>query len=151
MLREQFGENVRDVHLLWELKRRVEANADTNFLALRKIAMLWAEEVEAAVQHRAARSHAVEATVERVEAGVERVEAGVGRAEAGAHGEVRAQRWESAGDLGQLWTELASQRRLLTEGMAEHGRVLKEVLAQQQQLLEPRPTSSPVPPRFALR
>ena len=41
MLREQFVENVRDVLLRWELKRRIEADDSANFLALRKVAMLW--------------------------------------------------------------------------------------------------------------
>ena len=68
MLREQFVENVRDVLLRWELKRRIEADVSANFLALRKVAMLWSEEEEGAA-HSKVRSQAVEASVERVEAG----------------------------------------------------------------------------------
>ncbi len=44
MLREQRIENVRDVHLRWELKRRVEPAS--TFLAIRKVALMWADEVE---------------------------------------------------------------------------------------------------------
>ena len=137
MLREQFIENVRDVLLRWELKRRIEADDSANFLALRKVAMLWAEEVEGAAQSKV-RSQAVEASVERVEASVERVEAGPDG------GEARARPAEpTGGEMGQLWAELAAQRRLLTEGLAEQGRVLSEVLEQQQQLSGPR---APLPP-----
>lgn len=46
MLREQLIENVRDVHLRWELKRRVEREPASTFLAIRKVALMWADEVE---------------------------------------------------------------------------------------------------------
>ena len=46
MLREQFLENVRSVNLRWDLKRRVEQDPETSFLAVRKVAMFWAREVE---------------------------------------------------------------------------------------------------------
>jgi len=46
MLREQLIENVRDVHLRWELKRRVEHDSTITFLAIRKVAQMWADEVE---------------------------------------------------------------------------------------------------------
>ena len=46
MLREQFLENVRSVNLRWDLKRRVEQDPETTFLAVRKVAMFWAREVE---------------------------------------------------------------------------------------------------------
>ena len=48
MLREQLIENVRDVHLRWDLKRRVEHDPAVTFLDVRKVAIMWAEEVEAA-------------------------------------------------------------------------------------------------------
>ena len=46
MLREQLIENVRDVHLRWELKHRVEHDPAIIFLAIRKVAQMWADEVE---------------------------------------------------------------------------------------------------------
>ena len=46
MLREQFLENVRSVNLRWDLKRRVEQDPETTFLAVRKVPMFWAREVE---------------------------------------------------------------------------------------------------------
>ena len=46
MLREQLIDNVRDVHLRWELKRRVEREPASTFLAIRKVAQRWADEVE---------------------------------------------------------------------------------------------------------
>ena len=46
MLREQLIENVRDVQLRWELKRRVEREPASTFLAIRKVALMWAGEVE---------------------------------------------------------------------------------------------------------
>ena len=52
MRRDQFVENLRDAHLRWELKRRIESDEDIDFLSLRKIAMLWAEEVEGATQRK---------------------------------------------------------------------------------------------------
>ena len=53
MLREQLMENVRDVHLHWELKRRVERDPAVTFLDVRKVALMWAEEVEAAAPWKA--------------------------------------------------------------------------------------------------
>ena len=67
MLREQFVENVRDVLLRWELKRRVEADDRPTSWRCAE-AMLWSEEVEDAA-HSKVRSQAVEASVGRVEAG----------------------------------------------------------------------------------
>ena len=46
MLKEQFLENVRSVNLLWDLKRKVDQDPETTFLAVRKVAMFWAREVE---------------------------------------------------------------------------------------------------------
>ena len=46
MLREQFLENVRSVHLRWDLKRRVEQDPDIPFLAIRKVALSWANDVD---------------------------------------------------------------------------------------------------------
>ena len=45
MLREQFLEKVRNVHLRWDLKRRVEQDPDVPFLAIRKVALSWAKDV----------------------------------------------------------------------------------------------------------
>ena len=46
MLREQFLENVRSVHLRWDLNRRVEQDPDMPFLAIRKVALSWANDVD---------------------------------------------------------------------------------------------------------
>ena len=46
MLCDQFVENVRDVHFWWDLKRRIEEDAAVGFLALRKVALRWLDEVE---------------------------------------------------------------------------------------------------------
>ena len=132
MLREQFVENVRDVHLRWELKRRFETDNSLDFLALRRVAMMWAEEVEGAAQSKV-RVHAVEASVEHV---------------AAAREQVRPSRAEPSGEMRELWAELAEQRRMLTEGFAEQGRALNEVLAQQRQLFAP---PLPTPPAVAAR
>lgn len=48
MLRDQFMENLRDSLLIWELQKVVEADADTTFLAVRKIAMKWWRRTQAA-------------------------------------------------------------------------------------------------------
>ena len=49
MLRDQFVENVRDVHLRWDMKRRPsEEDAAVGFLALRKVVLRWFDEVEGA-------------------------------------------------------------------------------------------------------
>ena len=45
MLRDQFVETLRNAHLRWELKRRMETDDDIDFVSLRKVATLWAEEV----------------------------------------------------------------------------------------------------------
>lgn len=117
MLRDQFVENVLDVHLRWELKRRIE-NGEIDFLSLRKIAMQWADEVEGAARGKV-RANAIQVNVERAE--------------------------ESSSDSKELWAELATQRRLWTEGLAEQGRVLSEVLEHQRQLLALRPPPAIVP------
>ena len=48
MLRDQFVENVRDVHLRRDMKRRIEEDVAVSFLALRKVALRWFDEVEGA-------------------------------------------------------------------------------------------------------
>ena len=50
VLREQLIENVRDVHPRWELKRRVEREPASTYLAIRKVALMWADEVEDVTQ-----------------------------------------------------------------------------------------------------
>ena len=39
-------ENMWDLHLRWELKRRIEVNTAISFLAMRKVALKWFNEVE---------------------------------------------------------------------------------------------------------
>ena len=39
-------ENVRNVHQRWDLKRRVEQDPDMPFLAIRKVALPWANDVD---------------------------------------------------------------------------------------------------------
>ena len=118
MLRDQFVENLRDAHLRWELKRRIETDEDIDFLSLRKVAMLWAEEVEGATQ-RKVHTNAIEAGAKTNAVG-------------------------PADEMARMWAELASQRRQLTEGLAEQGKVLTEVLAQQRHLMAS--TSAMFPP-----
>ena len=103
MLRDQFVENLRDAHLHWELKRRVETDEDIDFLSLRKVAMLWAEEVEGATQR--------EVHANAIKAGAKTNAVG------------------PADEMAKMWAEFASQRRQLTEALAEQGKVLTEVLA----------------------
>ena len=52
MLRDQFVENVRDVHLRWDMKRRIEEDAAVSFPALQKVALRWFDEVEGATTSR---------------------------------------------------------------------------------------------------
>ena len=80
--------------------------------------MLWADEVEGAVQHKA-RVEAVEASV----------------------AECSEVRTATGGELRKLWAELAAQRKLLADGLAEQGRVMTQLLAQQHQLMA-APTST---------
>lgn len=40
MLREQLVENVREVHLRWELKRLIERDPVSTFLAIPKVALM---------------------------------------------------------------------------------------------------------------
>ena len=69
--------------------------------------MLWADEVEGATQ-RKVNTNAMEASV-KTNAG-----------QAGAVG--------PPDEMQKMWAELASQRRQLTEGLAEQGKILSEVL-----------------------
>ena len=118
MLRDQFVENLRDAHLRWELRRRIESDEDIDFLSLRKVAMQWAEEVEGATQ-RKVHSNALEAEAKMNAVG-------------------------PTDEMAKMWAELASQRRQLTEGLAEQGKVLTEVLAQQRQMMAS--TTAMLPP-----
>ena len=96
MQRDQFVENVRDVHLRWDLKRRIEEDAAVSFLALRKVALRWFDEVE-------------RATTSRVKAQVS---------------EARAEPTDTQREFTKLWGEVAENKKLLTQ-----------VLAQQRELL----------------
>ena len=118
MLRDQFVENLRDAHLRWELRRRIESDEVIDFLSLRKVAMQWAEEVEGATQ-RKVHSNALEAGAKMNAVG-------------------------PSDEMAKMWAELASQRRQLTEGLAEQGKVLTEVLAQQRQMMAS--TTAMLPP-----
>lgn len=53
MLREQLVENVKDAHLRWELKRLIERKPASTFLEIRKVALMWADEVEGAAPRKA--------------------------------------------------------------------------------------------------
>lgn len=117
MLRDQFVENVRDVHLRWELKRRIEANGAIDFLSLRKVAMQWADEVEGA-------------TPQKVKANVS---------------ETRVEQTVTGDEITKLWAELASQRQCLKDGLAGNEKRLTEVLAQQRQLLTTMQAAASVP------
>ena len=52
MLLDQFVENVRDLHLRRDMKRRIEEDAAVGFLVLRKVASKWFDEVEGATTSR---------------------------------------------------------------------------------------------------
>ena len=87
MLRDQFVENVRDVHLRWVLKRRIEEDGAVVFLTLRKVALNWSDEVEGA-------------TTSRVKAHVN---------------ESRAEPTDTQREFTKLWGEVAENKKLLTQ------------------------------------
>ena len=91
MLRDQFVANMRDVHLRWDLKRRIEKEAAVGFLALRKVALRWFDEVEGA-------------TTSRVKAQVS---------------EARAEPTYTQREFTKLWGEVAENKKLLTQVLAQ--------------------------------
>ena len=96
MLRDQFVENVRDAHLRWDLRRRIEEDAAVGFLALRKVALRWFDEVEGA-------------TTSRVKAQVS---------------EVRAEPTDTQREFTKLWGEVAENKKLLTQVLAQQREML---------------------------
>ena len=110
MLREQFSENVRNLHLRWDLKRRAEQDSDCSFLAIRKVAMVWAKEVDG----------------ESVIA-----------SDAASRAVVTDRRQDSATDaLHQLVKDLSIQQKVLADNMAAQQVTMAKLFDQQKQLVE---------------
>ena len=112
MLREQFLENVRSVHLRWDLKRRVEQDPDIPFLAIRKVALSWANDVDSeapAVTKKPVRVSSQEVVTEGMAAEV---------------------------SLQEIVEGLAASHKVLTENMSLQQITMNQLMKQQGELLQ---------------
>ena len=112
MLREQFLENVRSVHLRWDLKRRVEQDPDIPFLAIRKVALSWANDVD---------SEAPAVTKKQVRVSSQEVVTEVMAAEV---------------SLKEIVEGLAASHKVLTENMSLQQITMNQLMKQQGELLQ---------------
>ena len=112
MLREQFLENVRSVHLRWDLKRRVEQDPDMPFLAIRKVALSWANDVD---------SEAPAATKKQVRVSSQ---------------EVVTEGMAAEVSLKEIVEGLAASQKALTENMSLQQVTINQLMKQQGELLQ---------------